>query len=250
MKQRIRTFFALGFFLFVLPLLNSARASHSWENFHWARTANPLSLQIGDNVSGQWDSYLVSAISDWNVSSVLTLTKSNGQAKGNCNPVAGRVEVCNKKYGNNGWMGVAQVWLTEGNHIYQGTVRLNDYYLGLPAYNTPAWRSLVMCQEIAHTLGLDHQDEDFYNLPLGTCMDYSIDPEPNQHPNAHDYEQLEAIYAHTDSFDSFLIGTKPGKNLLAPNDWGIELRRKGRVAEYRKTLENGDVLATLVILAD
>ncbi len=33
-----------------------------------------------------------------------------------------------------------------------------------------------MCQEIGHDFGLDHQDENFNNPNLGTCMDYTNDP--------------------------------------------------------------------------
>jgi hypothetical protein len=29
-------------------------------------------------------------------------------------------------------------------------------------------------------------------------MDYTNDPSTNQHPNAHDYEELDIIYAHLD----------------------------------------------------
>ncbi len=50
-----------------------------------------------------------------------------------------------------------------------------------------------MCQEVGHTLGLDHQDEVFDNPNLETCMDYTNDPSTNQHPNAHDYDQLATI---------------------------------------------------------
>ena len=55
-----------------------------------------------------------------------------------------------------------------------------------------------MCQEIAHTFSLDHQDEIFGNDNLGTCMDYTDDPTKggiyNDHPNQHDYDQIETIY--------------------------------------------------------
>jgi hypothetical protein len=40
---------------------------------------------------------------------------------------------------------------------------VNDTYFNTPKYDTSAWRNLVMCQEVGHTLGLDHQDEDFDN---------------------------------------------------------------------------------------
>jgi hypothetical protein len=50
-----------------------------------------------------------------------------------------------------------------------------------------------MCQEVGHTLGLDHQDDVFDNPTLGTCMDYTSDPSTSQHPNRHDYEELELL---------------------------------------------------------
>lgn len=55
-----------------------------------------------------------------------------------------------------------------------------------------------MCQEIGHDFGLGHQDENFNNTNLYSCMDYTSDPSTNQHPNEHDYYQLELIYAHLD----------------------------------------------------
>src|SRR6266567_7362536 len=35
---------------------------------HWARTANPFTIKLGDNVSSAWDSYLAVASSDWTLS--------------------------------------------------------------------------------------------------------------------------------------------------------------------------------------
>ena len=118
---------------------------------------------------------------------MLDLRLVAGRAKGNCKATAGRVEVCNSTYGNNGWLGIASISITGGTHITQGTVKLNDTYFNTAQYNTPAWRNLVTCQEVGHTFGLDHQDENFNNPNLGTCMDYTNDPSTNQHPNQHDY---------------------------------------------------------------
>jgi hypothetical protein len=187
-------------------LVGSASANHSWNGYHWARTANPFTLQVGDNVTSSWDAYLDEAIADWNPSSVLNLSKTAGRAKGkNCRPTSGRIEVCNAAYGNTGWLGIAQIWVTGGVHITQGVSKMNDTYFNTPQYNTPAWRRLVMCQEIAHDFGLDHQDENFSNPNLGSCMDYTSDPDgppSNEHPNGHDFDQLETIYAHLDSFST------------------------------------------------
>ena len=187
--------------LVALTSVGGALANHSWGSYHWSRAANPLVLDVGDNVNSGWDSYLNDAISDWDASSVLTLTGVSGGTTGStCSPTSGRIEVCNAAYGNTGWLGVAQIWVKR-SHITQATTKVNDTYFNTAQYNTAAWRRLVMCQEVGHDFGLDHQDENFDNANLGTCMDYTSDPDgppSNEHPNQHDYDQLESIYAHLD----------------------------------------------------
>ncbi|TSD07403.1 MAG: hypothetical protein Greene07144_921 [Parcubacteria group bacterium Greene0714_4] len=183
-----------------------AYANHSWGPYHWARAANPFTLKLGDNVGTIWDGHLAFASTDWSASSTLDTTVVAGQARANCRATKGRVEVCNKTYGFNGWLGVASIWINSTNHITQGTVKLNDTYFNTATYNTPAWRQFVMCQEVGHTFGLDHQNEIFGNTNLGSCMDYTNDPSgvlysqlSNEHPNVHDYGQLDLMYAHLDS---------------------------------------------------
>ena len=180
-----------------LPLV--LLASHSWGGYHWARTSNPFTLKLGDNVSSTWDPILATTSSDWSRSTVLNTTIVAGSTNPkNCKAVTGRVEVCNSKYGRNGWLGIAQIWIS-GSHISKGIVKLNDTYFNSSPYNTTAWRNLVSCQEVGHTFGLDHQDENFNNTNLNTCMDYTNNPDSNQHPNQHDYDQLVSIYSHLDS---------------------------------------------------
>jgi hypothetical protein len=165
-------------------------ASHSWEGYHWARTSNPFILQLGDNVSSTWDDYLATASVEWNLSEVLETTIVAGRTRPRtCKPTNGRVEVCNATYGNNGWLGIAQIWIS-GIHITQGVVKLNDTYFNTEKYNTSAWRNLVMCQEVAHTFGLDHQDETFNNYNLGSCMDYTNYPEGGVHDSI-DYGPID-----------------------------------------------------------
>jgi hypothetical protein len=231
-----------------------ALANHTWGNYHWARTSNPFTLKLGDNVSSAWDSYLATTSLDWSLSSVLDTAIVPGRAKGSCQPTKGRVEVCNKTYGNNGWLGIAQIWAS-GQHITQGTVKVNDTYFNTPAYNTPAWRNLVMCQEVGHTFGLGHQDEDFTNADLGTCMDYSNDPVPNQHPNAHDYELLETIYTHLDGSTTIGANLPSGSNaedMANPAAWGTVLRKdsEGRPSLYERDFGNGQKVFTHVYWVD
>src|SRR3989338_5158655 len=243
-----------------------AYANHSWGGYHWARTVNPFNLKFGDNVSTVWDGHLATASTDWSVSSVLNTTIVTGQSKGNCRPTKGRVEVCNKTYGDNGWLGLAQIWVS-GSHITQGVAKMNDTYFNIAPYNTPAWRQFVICQEVGHTFGLNHQDVNFSNANLGTCMDYTNDPDgtlfgqlDNRHPNQHDYDMMTEIYAHINSPSS---GGNPGKgkgsgkpagvganiDLNNPSAWGQAVKKDalGKNSLFERDLGNGQVLITHVI---
>jgi hypothetical protein len=233
-------------------------ASHSWGDYHWARTSNPFTLSLGDNVSEKWDSYLDDAIVQWNRSTVLQTKEVPGSAKPRtCKPTAGRVEVCSERYGFNGWLGIAQIWIS-GIHITQGVTKLNDSYFDTEKYTAPAWRNLVMCQEIGHTFGLDHQDENFDNPNLGTCMDYTSNPDPNQFPNAHDYEQLETIYAHLEATTSATGGaaspSAAAEEALGAGtaQWGRLVRstNRGRTELFELDLAPGRKVFTFVIWAD
>jgi hypothetical protein len=268
--SRFRVLFGASLFLLALVLFPSGlTANHSWGKYHWSRSSNPLRLDIGDNVSSIWGSHLGTAVGDWNWSSVLELRiVSGGSDPLSCPPTSGRVEVCNAAYGNTGWLGVAQIWVTSGSHIVQATTKVNDTYFIQAFYDTPAWRQLVICQEVGHTFGLDHQDENFNNPNLGTCMDYTNDPEgppSNEHPNLHDYEQLESIYAHLDGGGGTGGGGRGRGRAGAPNvpppfqpifdpiqvdtprQWGRLIRGNARGALFDLDLGNGDHIFTFVI---
>lgn len=245
-----------------LTMSNGVNADHAWGSYHWARTANPFTLLTGDNVTSAWDGYLDSAIADWNPSTVLELNEVAGAAKGrNCRPTAGRIEVCNSAYGNNGWLGIAQIWAS-GSHITQAVAKMNDTYFNTATYNTPAWRRMVMCQEIAHDFGLDHQDENFNNTNLGSCMDYTSDPDgppSNEHPDGHDFNQLSTIYAHLDgttTVGAALPSDAPPAmgqiDFDSPGQWGRLVRssRTGRVQQYELDFGRGHKVITHVFWAD
>ena len=204
---RIMTLAVLAASLFV----STASANHPWANYHWARTANPFTIKVGDNVNSSWDSYLVSSCQDWAVTSgscnnsqnpVRTnlIAGSGGNLK-RCTSVSGTIQVCNSTYGSTGWLGIASISVS-GDHITAGTVKVNDTYFNTAQYNTPAWKRMVMEQEVGHCFGLGHQDENFSNADLldacgrGSCMDYSNDPSNQGTPNQHDYDQLVSIYSH------------------------------------------------------
>lgn len=110
-----------------------------------------------------------------------------------------------------------------------------------------------MCQEVGHTLGLDHQDENFNNANLGTCMDYTNNPGTNQHPNQHDYAQLESIYSHLDSTST--VGAMPAEmaegDFSSPSAWGklVSSTHNGAAALYELDFGRGHKIFTFVYWA-
>jgi hypothetical protein len=234
-------------------------AGHSWGGYHWARTINPFTVKLGNDVSTDaWYVYLLTAMDDWSVSGVLDTVIVTGETNPRaCRPTGGRVEVCNSTYGNNGWLGLAQIWVS-GLHITKAVSKMNDTYFNTPAYNTPGWRQLVMCQEIGHTFGLDHQDEDFDNPNMGTCMDYTNNPVGNEHPNQHDYNELESIYSHSDVTTT--VGQTANNmppaasdiDFSGPAQWGKLIRSThgGRTELFELDFGGGHKVFTFVIWAE
>lgn len=300
---------SLAFGLFGL-FPTSTSANHSWGPYHWntgSESSPRLKLDVGNNLTSPWvtanpsdalhnfyaQTYLQNA---WNngcagdvtggafddcrggtnnfnaaIASQVRVTLVSGATDARkCRPTTGRAEVCNASYGNNGWLGIAQIW-TSDSHIAQGVMKLNDTYFNTNKYNTQAWRGMVMCQEIGHVFGLDHQDETFDNSNLGTCMDYTSNPTPiianpdypdnpwNVLPNYHDFEQLALIYGHAHETGSGGSGKggkgRPGippaiyEDLNDRAQWGL-LRREsknGHTALYERELGGGHKLFTFVI---
>ena len=252
-----------GFTLATLVISSTSMADHSWGRYKWKPSSIPFNLNLGDNVNSDWDGYLMLASTDWSVSAVLgTIVVGGSTNPASCSPESGNVQVCNDAYGDNGWLGLAQIY-TRGNSIIAGVAKLNDTYYNLPQYNTYAWRRMVMCQEVAHTFGLDHQDETFGNANLGTCMDYTDDPDgtirnngvSNEYPNQHDYEQLESMYAADDgggggggggSCNPKSPKCNPASTAGGHAQWGQLVSRHGGTEIYERSLSGGYKVTTFV----
>ena len=248
----------------MLASATSVFANHSWGKYHWEIAGAPLALNIGDSLAaGAWDGYLATANNNWNtLTPVLDNSIVAGAANNpiDCVPATGAVEVCASNYGNTGWLGIAGIWATRGKdaHITRGYVKLNDfYYAATPpgtGYNTEDDRLYVVCQEVGHEFGLGHQDENFTNGNLDTCMDYTSTMTAAQTtPNAHDAEQLEAIYAHVHGGDTGGGGGggKPSAQGAVSSDWGraIHSDPTGRADVFELELPNGEVKVTHVTWA-
>ncbi len=241
-----------------LPLV--AGADNQWGKYSWP---DEPKLSLGDNLSPNWDVFLITANDDWNESDVINnkvAVNANRASSTDCIPATGLVEICNDTYGDNGWLGIAGIWIAKGKQITKGYVKLNDTYFNT-TYNTSAWRQMVMCQEVGHIFGLGHQDENFSNANLGTCMDYTNNPGSNQHPNQHDYDQLSEIYGSGGGGDS---GPEKGNNGKGNNgkngqspgqetsEWGkaISTDGNGRPDMFELDLGGGNKLITHVLWAN
>jgi hypothetical protein len=259
-----------------------ASANHSWGKYHWARSGSTLELKVNTAITSGWDGYVSTAInSDWDGRSVLSLTEQDAPAatsRKRCSPITGQVLVCNDAYGQRGWLGIATIWADSSGHITAGTTKLNDTYFAMARYSSPAWHRFVACQEIGHDFGLAHQNEIFTNANTGSCMDYTNAPQggtlngfnygpSNEHPNSHDTDQLNSIYAGTNHPDSYStstaatdfgvreVGKAAPRALPDPGntfaDWGASVDRdeKGRPHIFVRQLPGGGAMITHVLWA-
>lgn len=237
--------------------VNVASATNSWGGYHWARTTAQFTLKLGNNVSAGWQTHLNNASADWNspqtfgaASTPILTAVVVGQSSKRCAMVAGTTQVCNSTYGNNGWLGLASINITGGVHITQGSAKMNDTYFNTSTYNNPNEKRHVMCQEIAHTFGLDHQSTD--GSSQNTCMDYFSNTGANAtnpastRPNKHDFDELALIYAHLDPTTTAAQTTSPSSRADIdvtedPNSWGmlVSQSNNGRSSTYERYNNDG-----------
>jgi len=241
-----------------------APAHHAWGPYHWARSTPQFTLKVGDNLNtAAWKAHLGKAATDWNSpqsfgassTPVMIAVTAGSSSKRQCAMVPGTTQVCNQKYGNNGWLGLASINIINGQHITQGAAKMNDSYFNTARYNNPNEKQHVMCQEIAHTFGLAHQSED--GSSQNSCMDYFSNTgtfatsTTSTTPNAHDFEMLASIYLHMDNTTT----VSPMAEVSAasdvsedPQSWGRFMREhsRGRHGYYERANRDGSITLTHV----
>ena len=247
--------------------VNFALATNSWGGYHWARTTSQFTLKLGNNLSTGWQQHLTDASSDWNSpqlfgatsTPLLTAIVAGGSNK-RCSMVAGTTQVCNSTYGNNGWLGLASINITGGVHITQGSAKMNDTYFATSTYNNVNEKRHVMCQEVAHTFGLDHQSTN--GSSQNSCMDYFSNTGANAastlstRPNQHDFDELNIVYAHLDSTTTVAQTTSQSSKADVdvtddPNSWGrlVSQSNNGRSSTYERYNNDGSKTVTHVYWA-
>lgn len=203
MKTKVRIGAAMAVSAIAL-VATVADARHQWRKYEWAYDGTPINVVIYDNTSSagheqtgrSWSDRVADASADWNVSSRIDGSVTNGNNPG-CDLITGQIHVCSGDYGSNGWLGIASISIN-GNEIIAGSTKLNDFYFAQSRYNSEDWKQLVTCQEIGHDYGLAHQNENFNTDATTSCMEYTSWPAGNTTPDQHDYDQLEAMYTVSD----------------------------------------------------
>jgi hypothetical protein len=179
---------AVGVFL---AIATAAFADHSWNGYHWPD--DNLQLTVVDKTSSNLFD-IPAAVKEWADEGTPI---QPGMASGN----QGDVDVVVKRMNAN-WLGVARISVDENGHIQAGRVELNRLYLN--SLSAVEWDQVV-CQEIGHILGLDHNRNitgtDADNDPE-SCMNDQATLGSATSPNQHDTDQLNAIYdGHVDVAD-------------------------------------------------
>ena len=204
-------------------------------------------------------------------------TGATGGASAACTAVTGQISSCDANYGNTGWLGLATIWIS-GSHIVRGNSKVNNTYHSRAPYNTTPWKRLVICQEIGHNFGLGHVNVVFGNRNVGSCMDYTNDPDgggaygpSNMRPYAHDYALINSKHNHI-GFDlpgQLAEGMEAAEEEAAPREMEMPrameaynpvvlsqfgtLKQKGdggRTAVYEMEFANGWKAVNFVIWAN
>ncbi len=231
--------------------------SHSWGDYHWARTEVPTILPVMTSIAPYWDAHIAVTTSAWTFSALSFSPEPGeplGRNKRKCTKLSGVVHVCSAEYGRNNWLGLASITIDNNSHITSAVVKLNDSYLTSPPYDFPELKQHVACHELGHTIGLDHNDEIFDNEPTGTCMDYSNHIAEDLGPNEHDFEVLEEVYSHIDPYTTIGITEEPeqtgckGRNPKCNGNLGQLVRSNKQEEMWIKDLPDNKSLRTYILL--
>lgn len=238
-----------------MVLASSVVANNAWGDYHWDGASTPVALTLEDNLSPSWSTVLGTVDADWDTGALDLTIDSSPDGSTNCgNPLAnpdpanpGLIEVCNGSYGTNGWLGVARIWIAaDGTHISAAIAAVNDSYLGSGgAYDNANARQHVLCQEVGHTFGLDHQK----SPKKQTCMNaqWGLTSSSFVSPNPHDYDQLASIYAHLDG-TSEEGGNGGGPCDKKPDHPKCQAGSPGHSFEVER-LANGQIMLTWITWA-
>jgi len=154
-----------------------------------------LQLELVNALDDRWVPFFDKAVADWDSGdpNALVLSTSRTSPDSLCTEIDGKMKVCNGDYGNEGWRGINElVFNSKTQKILHSVAKMNEFYIDDKASDNE--RQYTMCHEIGHGFGLMHTDENFRNTPLGDCLDYTNNLEPNLLPGLINYQKLAVMY--------------------------------------------------------
>jgi hypothetical protein len=164
--------FALGVGLRSAP---EAGAGHKWGCYEW----NSVNLTYDNKATSPYKAhYDEETVTDSNAWSPYTVINFTPGTSGN------NVDMFSGSYGQNGWLGLTQIWVS-GCTINTAETKLNRSYLDFYPWNGTNTRKVVACHEVGHSTGLNHNPSSTSCLKTGSST---------ARPNGHDRDQLASMY--------------------------------------------------------
>ena len=141
--------------------VGAATANHSWGSYHWARTSNPFTLKLDNNVTTAWTPtspppLLTGLPPPCSTRAIITAI---GLSEHAVSPAPAGSRSATATYGNNGWLGVARSRSAATHHPAHGQAQ--RHLLQHSDLQHAPWRQPRHVPRGRPHVGLDHQDVNF-----------------------------------------------------------------------------------------
>ncbi|CAJ1944455.1 unnamed protein product [Cylindrotheca closterium] len=117
---------------------------------HWPQfeSKDGLRLEILSTLDDQWKPALDTTVSDWNAFGSVELTVAVSPPDEECEPVWGKIKICNDDFGETNWRSSIEVYFRSDN-IFSVSIRVNDFYK-----IDQGWAQYTLCHQLGHAFGL------------------------------------------------------------------------------------------------